>query len=88
MEVAAAVIAYLERRRRAAKREKTVSTEHKSAYDPDYERFLTRLADECYCCERCYSVPCASLQAGGSCEQWCTCEEGDPNCDGDERTVG
>jgi hypothetical protein len=37
--------------------------------------FLAQCVEGCSCCERCATVPCPGVTAGGLCDDLCTCPE-------------
>jgi hypothetical protein len=45
--------------------------------DRGYERYLAGLAKECQCCVACVNPPCPGLEAGGFCDGYCGCPDGD-----------
>jgi hypothetical protein len=51
-----------------------MSTNYEYAADPEYEKWLVRLANECKCAPCCNDVPCGGLQQGGFCDTFvCRC---------------
>lgn len=54
-------------------------SDYERACDPEYEKWLVRLAKECRCAQCCNDVPCGGLQQGGFCDtMFCRC--GDDGC--------
>lgn len=52
------------------------AADYEPATDPEYERWLAKLAKECRCEPCCNSVPCDGLCAGGFCDFFaCRCGE-------------
>lgn len=45
--------------------------------DPDYQRWMSTIAEKCTSCPECWEVPCGACQAGGVCDSYCKCDECD-----------
>ena len=51
--------------------------ESEPATDKAYQEWITKVAEECDCCPRCWEVPCNGCLRGGVCDNMCICDADD-----------